>query len=453
MNRFVKQNLLLIIVMSISSVVILALLVYSAIVYVQMSNCIEETDNLRKRITSLINNTPAPVEGNKPLIRQDIELYSTLNRNLSVNFGRPYQVAADRFIEVLMDVKKGESIEEARKKFIEEYQNSVGKDDNLARQGIALDEMRRKYRKTWDKALQEFVKLVTPLTQEPDMDTYAEEFAFFTIGIPRKMKNNFSNLQIYSRKYVEKVHQLLGAKMRPEADTLGFNFLEKPEMLNVSKNGTQTPSEDGGGNKFGIENIPVIAHHWDIIGDICKRISTVDVKSLNYFRIRGIKPENGAYDGTFVQQGNYQISHYTFEVTASMAKIRALAHAFAFDPAVKRVYIIRSVFLYAPDVEIAAARSLLKPDELQTANQEGKTENNAPARRGRRRGAIVEAEQETATVDKDKELRLKWLEEFKKREAGLPFYQRSGYGDIKLAGVDEYRAIFDVDYVELGGLY
>ena len=112
MNRFVKQNLLLIIVMSISSVVILALLVYSAIVYVQMSNCIEETDNLRKRITSLINNTPAPVEGNKPLIRQDIELYSTLNRNLSVNFGRPYQVAADRFIEVLMDVKKGESAQE-----------------------------------------------------------------------------------------------------------------------------------------------------------------------------------------------------------------------------------------------------------------------------------------------------------------------------------------------------
>ena len=110
MNRFVKQNLLLITVMSVSSVIILALLIYSAIVYIQMSRCISETEELRTKISQLIRNTPAPVDGNKPLISQDIALYSKLNGELSQTIGRPYQHAAERFIEILKEVKKGESI-------------------------------------------------------------------------------------------------------------------------------------------------------------------------------------------------------------------------------------------------------------------------------------------------------------------------------------------------------
>ena len=102
MNRFVKQNLLLITVMSIASVIILALLVYSAIVYFQMSQCISETDSLRQKIATLIRHTPAPVDDNKPLISQDIALYTKLNGELSKTIGRPYQPAADRFIEILM---------------------------------------------------------------------------------------------------------------------------------------------------------------------------------------------------------------------------------------------------------------------------------------------------------------------------------------------------------------
>ena len=76
MNRFVKQNLLLITVMGISGVVILALLVYSAIVYFQMSQCISETESLREQIRKLINQRPAPVEGNKPLLQKEIIMVS-----------------------------------------------------------------------------------------------------------------------------------------------------------------------------------------------------------------------------------------------------------------------------------------------------------------------------------------------------------------------------------------
>ena len=442
MNRFVKQNLLLIIVMSISSVVILALLVYSGIVYFQMSQCITETENLRKKIAELIRNSPAPVEDNKPLIQKDIDLYTKLNAAVGSKIGRPYRKAGDRFIEVLMKVKKGESIEEARKKFVEEYNSTVGKDENLARQQIAMEELRFKYRDTLEKALAEFIKLVTPLTQEPDLEHDGEAFAFSVIGIPRKMQNKHENMLNYSRKYQEKIHQLLGQKMRAEAESLGFTFIENPTATFKSEgeegNAVQGP--------FRKEDIPLISRHWDIIGDICKRISTVNIKSLNFFYIRGINKENGAYDATFTQRGNYNISHYAFEVTASLKEIRALTRAFAYDPAVGRFYIVRSVFLYAPDVEIAAAKQLLNP---MAAQQEQKKETTAPVRRGRRRGAVVEETQNT--VDKESELRAKWQEEFEKREKSLPFYQRSGYGDVKLAGSDEYRAIIDVEYIELGG--
>jgi hypothetical protein len=446
-NRFVKQNLLLIAVMSISSVIILALLIYSGIVYFQMSRCISETEELRTKISSLIRNTPAPVDGNKPLINQDIVLYTKLNGELSKTIGRPYQHAAERFIEILKEVKKGESIEEARKSFIEEYNNSVGKDENPARQGLALDELRRKYAKTWDKAIAEFIKLVTPLTQEPDLEHDGEAFAFYAIGIPRKMQNNPKKMMTYSRKYQAKIQQFLGQKMRPEAESMGFTYIENPSATFRSEDaegGTQQ-------GPFRKEDIPIIFRHWDIIGDICKRISNVDIKTLNFFKIRGINKENGAYDATFVGQGNYVIAHYSFEVTAPLAELRKLAESFCYDPVSKRFYILRSVFVFASDVEIASAKQLLNPLAAQQENVQ-KENSASPVRRGRRRGAVAEAEPAGETVDKEKELRAKWQEEFEKREKSLPFYQRSGYGDIKLAGANEYRAVFDVEYVELAGM-
>ena len=442
MNRFVKQNLLLITVMSIASVIILALLVYSAIVYFQMSQCISETDSLRQKIATLIRHTPAPVDDNKPLISQDIALYTKLNGELSKTIGRPYQPAADRFIEILMNVKKGASIEEARKNFVEEYNNTVGKDENPARQGMALDELRRKYRNTWDKALQEFVKLVTPLTQEPDLEHDGEAFAFYTIGISRKMQNNPEKLLAYARKYQEKIHQLLGQKMRPEADAFGFTFIENPNVTFKSEEG-------GAAAPFRKEDIPLIFRHWDIIGDICKKISVVDIKSLNFFNIRGINRENGAYDATFTGRGNYMVAHYSFEVTASLENLRKLAKSFCYDPATRRFYTVKSVFVSAPDSEIAAVKQLLNPQAVQEVAKETST---APVRRGRRRGAVAEPVENSSTDDKAAELRARIQEEFEKREKSLPFYQRSGYGDVKLGGMSEYRAVFDIEYIELAGM-
>ena len=293
--------------------------------------------------------------------------------------------------------------------------------------------------------MQEFVKLVTPLTQEPDLEHDGEAFAFYTIGIPRKMQNNPEKLLAYARKYQEKIHQLLGQKMRPEADALGFTFIENPTATYKSED----PDSGGKGGPFRKEDIPIIFRHWDIIGDICKKISVVDIKSLNFFNIRGINRENGAYDATFTGRGNYMVAHYSFEVTASLENLRELAKSFCYDPATRRFYIVKSVFVYASDSEIAAAKQLLNPQAVQEVAKETST---APVRRGRRRGAVAEPVENSSTDDKAAELRARIQEEFEKREKSLPFYQRSGYGDVKLGGMSEYRAVFDIEYIELAGM-
>ena len=455
MNRFVKQNMLLVVVMGFSTVIILALVVYSGIVYFQMSQCISETEDLRKKISDLINASPAPVDGNKPLIDQDIKLYTELNKTISARIGRPYQQAADRFVEVLMRVKKGESIEEARRKFVEEYNNTVGKfDDRQAEQAIELKKLERNYAGTLAVALREFRRIVEPLTQEPDLDNYAEEFAFFTIGIPRKMQGKRDpgkDFMIYCRKYQDKIRQMLGPKMRPEADSLGFSFLGDASASVTTSSPEGGEGQPAAAGPFRRDDIPRIARLWDIVGDICRRINSVDgVRSLNFFRIRGIV--NGAYENTFSAQGGYITSHYSFEVIAPLKDIRALAGAFAYDPAVGRFYIVRSVFIYAPETEIASAKQILNPAVIENENE--KKDQPAPVRRRGRRGAVVEDEpQNNAEKDKEKELQAKWREEFEKREKSLPFYQRSGYGDVKLGGVPDFRAVFDVEYVERAGLY
>ena len=93
MNRFVKNNLVLFIVLGVSVVVALALLVWTAIRYTQMTRYINETDKLRKQIGELIAKTPAPVDENKPRISADIDLYSKTAAGLQKRFGHPLDPA------------------------------------------------------------------------------------------------------------------------------------------------------------------------------------------------------------------------------------------------------------------------------------------------------------------------------------------------------------------------
>ena len=118
---------------------------------------------------------------------------------------------------------------------------------------------------------------------------------------------------------------------------------------------------------------------------------------------------------------------------------------------------MRSIFVYAPDSEVSNAMQLLDPaafmQEMEKKN--ASSQSTAPVRRGRRRGAAVQEEvnPDSTAGSPENEMIAKMREEYEKREKSLVFHERDGYGEVKLGGVNEYRAVFDIDYIELSGLH
>ena len=74
MNRFVRNNLFLIIACAVACVAAVVLLIFSIIRYTGMARCIAEIEQFRQQIIELGKKRPAPVDENKPLIKQDIQL-------------------------------------------------------------------------------------------------------------------------------------------------------------------------------------------------------------------------------------------------------------------------------------------------------------------------------------------------------------------------------------------
>ena len=165
MNRFVKNNLVLFIVLGLSVAVALVLLVWTAIRYTQMTRYINETDKLRKQIGELISKTPAPVDDNKPRISADIELYSKTAAGLQQRFGHPMAPAVDAFIKELKLTPKEAKAEGAPKTITLEWlkeQFHEGWDridsNNSAQQGVFYKQFQRRF-SNWTEALQEFRKV------------------------------------------------------------------------------------------------------------------------------------------------------------------------------------------------------------------------------------------------------------------------------------------------------
>ena len=86
MNRFVRNNLFLIIACVAAGVAAVGLLVFSIIRYTEMARCIAEIEQFRQQIIQLGKKVPAPVDENKPLIKQDIQLYTRLAGELEAYF-------------------------------------------------------------------------------------------------------------------------------------------------------------------------------------------------------------------------------------------------------------------------------------------------------------------------------------------------------------------------------
>ena len=419
MNRFVKKNQKFVFALAVAGFVAFVLLVFAIYEYVGVVIANDAANECRDKITRLIRKKPSPVISNIPLIKKDMKTYGEASEQLWVSFGHPYKLAADRFIAELLNIKNDDDFDSKKKEFIESYRREVEENPNP---GSAYDQFRKKYPK-WESATREFIKLARDVSPDAHIDSYADRVALSALGIPYQMQGNADMMQAYMDNCRQKFASLMPKKIYTGANNFGL----APVVTGV----------------YRPEDYPILVKHLDIIGDIAKRIAKSPVEGLSGFIVRNGLPPVGSETSdvvsqSFAQDGALTYSHYTFEVIGTLDSIRDLAARLEDAIKERRVYVIRSIYIYALDPDAAKADSALRPQTTKpVVTDDG--ESDAPrTRRGRRN----RTEQRDSAEAKEQE-RLEKLREF---EAKLPIQQRTGYGETLWGGNRECRAVFDVDY-------
>lgn len=449
MNRFVKKNMMLIIVVSLSSVAAIALLVWTAIEHSRMTAYINQVNKLRKDIGVLVSKKPAPVDENKPRIQQDIETYSKAADAIERAFNDPLLPALEQFIRVVQynDPEKKAVRAISLPEFKELFFAAWDKVDsaNVADQGITFKVFQQHF-PNWRNAMNKFKEEAEKATTEPITDQSVDEVFLTALGVPRTMQGKPELLSRFMADFRYKLLDMLsnGKVTVGNVDAGNFSFRQQ--------------------DVFQPEEYPLVARNWDIIGDIVSKIVEAKVKSLNGFYKRTVAGET---------VGDYQVYNFTFEVEGSLESIRKLVSLL--DQAYlagNRVYVVRAVFLYAAEdqakqlfMPVSAASGtegqngevglmppgMQQPGALQPGVMPGMPQPQLQGRGRGRRGNISRPmeidrpqteEEQRAQLE---EARRKWLENEKKK----PFYERMGYGNILVGANNDCQAQITVEYVIL----
>lgn len=473
-NRFLKKNFWLLAAVSACSLVALGLLIFTLVEYVQMYGYITKVEDFRKQIEKIIRQRPAPVEGNKPLLQQDIELYSKVAAELRLHFGHPMQPALDKFFSVLR-VRKGafgedtpDQIDQAR--FMEEFHKSWDSIDphNYPRQRFFLNSEFQPKFANWHQAQAEFIKAAQPYTLELLSADNADEVLLSSLGIPRRLAGENDRLMRVINEVREQLIKELGDKVQLAVGASGLGF----GIVGPGENRQENAAAASQG--FAPDDFPIILEHLGIISDMLRRSNGSGIKTIFDVRIRlgesgnnkegegGGQERSKGYQNSVETVGAYRIFHYQLEVSGTMESIRNLVKQLDNAYGDRRVYLVKSIFLYAEENGAAGLfsgageetpESGVKASGAQAVQQPVPS----PSRRSRRRSRRnVEAMDEVQESQSNTELERKRKQEealrrYQEQQARLPYDKRDGYGDVLIGGGETFRALIDVEYVALSG--
>lgn len=432
MNRFVKDNVILVISISATCVVALGLLIYGIIEWVRISELMDETESLRGKIKTLINVRPAPVDGNKQPIQEDAQAYVKLAEELSPVFDSPLRQARNAFLRKLYNLKPEDNIDEAANKFLELFNERVNSKSNITEKRMAWTKLHGEF-KNWNAAAEEFRKAAVKAgVNEEQLEKYINGVVLAELGIPRTMNEDKAEFLRFYNDTMANLRERMGERLSKDN-----NF------------GLVAPGS--GGSNFDKADYPLVARHSAILADIVGRIADSKIETFDGIVIRG-NGEN--MSSTFSEENGCRISHYTFEVNGSLDSIRDLAKRFDNAQKDNRFYIVRSVFLYWPENERNLVKNIIFPPVQNDENGgevAAETENQSGGLFGGGRRARLARQKQAEAQQKEKELEKKRNaaeEAMREREKSAKLHERHGYGDIKLGDISRYKAIFDIDYIE-----
>lgn len=500
MNRFVRNNLLLITVIGGSCVVALGLLIFSVIRYVEMTDCMDQIKNIQQEVKKLASKNPSPHVSNKEPILANTRIFEKATADLEANFRPAMLAVAEKFVKSLQESKpqKDEdgkiiplTIESFRNAYDEMWRNGKGYVDKMYRYKVFCEDRF----KNWNSVVSALLPEAQKFTTEPLTAETLPEVLMSYIGIPRVMGEQPDNMVKYMKNYQSAlVKKLTSTKFNTEGvriDWFGFDPDPTSGQIAVRFN---NPAEQ----------YPQIARVWDIYGDVIDRMVKCSRK-IAYTSKEGKKmiilhtPDEAAklkdhhvkfteYDDrieTFYgiglraalaplaannsgegdngglrnaiagnDEGPFKVYRMRITVGGTMEGIRTFIRAFDEAYKNKRVYVVKSVALYA---ERDGAQEIFRSRNEQAGITTGKEvkKSEVPARRGRGgrgRGRAVMEEQHEETQVQSKvdpaviaEMRRQQEEANKK----LNFYERIGYGDVLIGDDKTCKAVIDFDYYEL----
>jgi hypothetical protein len=411
MNKFVKKNIMLMIVSAVTLITALILAYMVIREHSAMQDYIRETDTLKNQIKDLIKQKPAPVEGNLGRIKRDTLKYKDKFKEIRVLFGMPYYPALKKFVQDM-----GSDIEEFQAKFAAFWESNKAS-------GVTRDQVYRMFKNSfnnpekWDKAIQGFTVEAQKYTSELIDENNVDEILLAALGLERNLSGSKVKCDAFMRGVRWKLLDLYSAdkdkKIEFGANASSFSFDSK-----------SLPDKDA---------IPYIVKCWVAVDDLAKRIASSGINYLGSF-------EKESLAGRVV--GNYTFYRFTIIVQGDLNSIRKLIDILHKAYVERRVYIVRGISLakVSDDAErliIEAERTLYASKNILDENPELKpSQPPADPEAQKLKDKGKERAQEQKKKDKDDD-----------PEKGLPYYQRSSYGKIIIGADKQCRAVIDLDYV------
>ena len=416
-----------------TGVVALGLLIYVIILFFDWSASRDLTVQTRNKVQNLVKSKPAPGRENEARIQQDIDLFEEKGKGLVDNFKSPLRPAVDAFIAALPAPNAAKMSEEEKElykvphtgiegdektaavplqirkltyeEFITFFNNRFEKycsDNNITEDTeklslSVLEQFSYQCRElfptgSWNHAMEKFRAAAENLTYEVINDATQLPILLYGFGFPRRVDRDIRTLRA-------RVDDIVALKIRPlVADKEDF-FAEG--ALDFVGGGTADKHA-----KPAAKDYPAIFFHWDVFGDIVKRLSTAKVSTLQQVILRKKSEDGGSTEGNsqsadsgvslseaFEQDGNYKLYHYTLVFSGTMNSIRDAIREF--DNAWKgnkdgkghRMYIVRGLALYAGE---NGAGELMNSSVRQNNDRQNNVQQENTGRRRRRQVQSVE---------------------------------------------------------------
>ena len=347
--------------------------------------------------------------------------------------------------------------------------------------------------KNWSAVVRSLLPEAQKLTTEPLNEVTLPEVLMSYIGIPRVMGEQPDRMVRFMKEYqMVLVKKLTSTKYSTDGariDWFGFDPDPTPATIAARFNNP-------------VEHYPQVAKVWEIYGDVidrmtkcCKKIaytdksgkkvviehSTDEAGKLSDQKIKftefddrietfygialraamaplGAKQEGENNEGGLKSaiagndEGPFKVYRMRITIGGNMTGIRTFIRALEEAYKDKRVYVVKSIALYA---ERDGAQEIFRAMNEKLgigSGSEARKNEAAPVRRGRgvRRAVVEEHHDDSHSQNKVDpaviaEMRRKQEEANKK----LKFYERIGYGNVLIGDDNTCKAVIDFDYYVL----